>query len=98
MNSLLYKVLFYFRYFEEEDETLEDVYQPAPGSPGPKNKPQSDSDEDPLDAYMAGIEKEVLFIDIFLFVEIIIISLFYKLFIHMYFDNISLDLKFNEIE
>ncbi|XP_047112962.1 ATP-dependent RNA helicase DDX42 isoform X2 [Schistocerca piceifrons] len=52
-------------YFDEDDEhttptsTLE--YIPAPGSPSyqePKND-SSDSDEDPLDAYMAGIEQQV---------------------------------------
>uniref|UniRef100_A0A1B6DVF6 Uncharacterized protein n=1 Tax=Clastoptera arizonana TaxID=38151 RepID=A0A1B6DVF6_9HEMI len=50
-------------YFDEEDEqttnTLE--YIPAPGSPSynlPANQ-ESDSEEDPLDAYMAGIENQV---------------------------------------
>lgn len=56
-----------FRYFEDDEEaqtsTLE--YIPAPGSPTyelmKKNdkKQDSDSDEDPLDAFMAGIEAEV---------------------------------------
>ncbi|KAK7793459.1 hypothetical protein R5R35_011643 [Gryllus longicercus] len=52
-------------YFDEDDEvstptsTLE--YIPAPGSPSyqePKEE-SSDSEEDPLDAYMAGIEQQV---------------------------------------
>lgn len=51
-------VLFY-RYFDDEDESFEGAYQPAPGSPGPQRKDSSDSDEDPLDAFMAGIEQEV---------------------------------------
>ncbi|XP_076053085.1 ATP-dependent RNA helicase DDX42 isoform X1 [Oratosquilla oratoria] len=46
-------------YFEDEDESMEGAYQPAPGSPGPQGKNDSDSEEDPLDAFMAGIEKEV---------------------------------------
>lgn len=50
-------------YFDEEDENngsnLE--YIPAPGSPSykPPNQNDSDSEEDPLDAYMAGIEHQV---------------------------------------
>ncbi|XKL60783.1 hypothetical protein PGB90_007840 [Kerria lacca] len=50
-------------YFEEDDEventSLE--YIPAPGSPSAKlsMNDDSDEDEDPLDAYMAGIEKQV---------------------------------------
>lgn len=48
------------RYFEEEDETLEESYQPAPGSPGPNaKKKDSDEEDDPLDAFMLGIEQEV---------------------------------------
>nr|XP_053636381.1 ATP-dependent RNA helicase DDX42-like [Cherax quadricarinatus] len=46
-------------YFDDEDESFEGAYQPAPGSPGPQRKDSSDSDEDPLDAFMAGIEQEV---------------------------------------
>lgn len=47
-------------YFDDEDEALEGAYQPAPGSPGPQlKKDESDSDDDPLDAFMAGIEQEV---------------------------------------
>lgn len=57
-----------FRYFDDDDETptsstLE--YIPAPGSPSyeehmNKNKKEdSDSEEDPLDAFMAGIESEI---------------------------------------
>ena len=53
------------RYFDEDDEhvtpssTLE--YIPAPGSPSyqPQGGHSSDSEEDPLDAFMAGIEREV---------------------------------------
>jgi len=53
------------RYFDEDDEhvtptsTLE--YIPAPGSPSyqPQGGQSSDSEEDPLDAFMAGIEREV---------------------------------------
>lgn len=48
------------RYFDDEDESFEGAYQPAPGSPGPQRKESSDSDEDPLDAFMAGIEQEVM--------------------------------------
>ncbi|XP_065203685.1 ATP-dependent RNA helicase DDX42 [Planococcus citri] len=50
-------------YFEEDDETdstnLE--YIPAPGSPTGKHSANNESgeDEDPLDAFMAGIEKQV---------------------------------------
>ena len=55
----------YIRYFDEDDEqvtptsTLE--YIPAPGSPSyqPQGNHSSDSEEDPLDAFMAGIEREV---------------------------------------
>ncbi|XP_071512810.1 ATP-dependent RNA helicase DDX42 [Panulirus ornatus] len=46
-------------YFDDEDESFDGAYQPAPGSPGPQRKDTSDSDEDPLDAFMAGIEQEV---------------------------------------
>lgn len=55
------------RYFDDDEDatssTLE--YIPAPGSPSyeehmkKKAKANSDSDEDPLDAFMAGIEAEV---------------------------------------
>jgi ATP-dependent RNA helicase DDX42 len=55
----------FVRYFDEDDEhvtpasTLE--YIPAPGSPSyqPQGGQSSDSEEDPLDAFMAGIEREV---------------------------------------
>lgn len=59
---LLYVYTIYLsltRYFDDEDESFEGAYQPAPGSPGPQRKESSDSDEDPLDAFMAGIEQEV---------------------------------------
>lgn len=55
------------RYFDDDDEpqasSLE--YIPAPGSPSyerfkkPGKKQDSDSEEDPLDAFMAGIDAEV---------------------------------------
>lgn len=52
-------------YFDDEDEqSLEQKYMPAPGSPGiqseSQNRDESDSeDEDPLDRFMAGIEQQV---------------------------------------
>lgn len=55
-----------YRYFDDEDESYEGAYQPAPGSPGPQRKESSDSDEDPLDAFMAGIEQEVIYTSIVL--------------------------------
>lgn len=48
-------------YFDDDDAADNAAYQPAPGSPGPdadERKDDSDSD-DPLDAFMAGIEQEV---------------------------------------
>ncbi|KAL1137792.1 hypothetical protein AAG570_009488 [Ranatra chinensis] len=48
-------------YFDEEDETPKLDYIPAPGSPT-NIQPVANSDtdeEDPLDAYMAGIEQQV---------------------------------------
>ena len=61
-----------FRYFAEEEETPDnDVpYQPAPGSPGPTVNNDSDSEDDPLEAFMAGIEQQVNIFVIFLFVKI----------------------------
>lgn len=58
-----------FRYFEQEDDedntntsnTL--AYIPAPGSPSwdlQNKKHDSDSEEDPLDAFMAGLEVIIL--------------------------------------
>ncbi|CAG7731589.1 unnamed protein product [Allacma fusca] len=45
-------------YFDDdEEEPL--AYQPAPGSPSYKQGPAEDSDDDPLDAFMQNIEKEV---------------------------------------
>lgn len=43
-------------YFEDDEAPAkaDDGYQPAPGSPG-----GGDSDDDPLEAFMAGIEKEL---------------------------------------
>ncbi|XP_071446281.1 ATP-dependent RNA helicase DDX42 [Hetaerina americana] len=51
-------------YFEEDDESTTTTtsnleYIPAPGSPSFQQKEESDSEEDPLDAYMAGIENQV---------------------------------------
>lgn len=56
------------RYFEEDDEesTPALAYIPAPGSPTQVPEPQEtpetvaqDEEDDPLDAYMAGIEQQV---------------------------------------
>lgn len=53
------------RYFEEdeEDTTPSLAYIPAPGSPTQmaESKPAAarNDDDDPLDAYMAGIEQQV---------------------------------------
>lgn len=55
------------RYFEDDDEAQTSAleYIPAPGSPTydlmkkKEAKQDSDSEEDPLDAFMAGIEAEV---------------------------------------
>lgn len=58
-------------YFNEDDDTDYQIgskkpkksdedfmpYQPAPGSPSAA-KPDSDSEEDPLDAFMATLEKD----------------------------------------
>uniref|UniRef100_A0A069DW43 RNA helicase n=1 Tax=Panstrongylus megistus TaxID=65343 RepID=A0A069DW43_9HEMI len=47
-------------YFDEEDETPRLDYIPAPGSPSAAPKQDTDSDEeDPLDAFMAGIESQM---------------------------------------
>jgi len=53
-------------YFDDDDEPTthqaqpEQAYIPAPGSPGaPAAKADSDSDEDPLEQFMAGINKQV---------------------------------------
>lgn len=57
-----------FRYFEEDDEEqVPDLaYIPAPGSPtydemqkNKSRKVEEEEDDDPLDAYMAGIEQQV---------------------------------------
>jgi len=51
-----------FSYFDDdEDNKAQLEYIPAPGSPSykPQNSQESDSEEDPLDAFMAGLEKEV---------------------------------------
>lgn len=60
-------MLFEIRYFEDDDEppTSSLEYIPAPGSPTydlmkkTATKNESDSEEDPLDAFMAGIDAEV---------------------------------------
>ncbi|KAI8040527.1 ATP-dependent RNA helicase DDX42 [Drosophila gunungcola] len=55
-------------YFDDDDEPkereLEQAYIPAPGSPGAPGPPakkqeDSDSDEDPLEQFMAGINQQV---------------------------------------
>ncbi|ALC44096.1 CG6418 [Drosophila busckii] len=52
-------------YFDEDDDTpqkepLEQAYIPAPGSPGaPATKADDDSDDDPLEQFMAGINQQV---------------------------------------
>ncbi|KAM7358311.1 ATP-dependent RNA helicase DDX42 [Cochliomyia hominivorax] len=49
-------------YFDDEDEQVpQQAYIPAPGSPGyqKSSNQDSDSEEDPLDQFMAGIEKQV---------------------------------------
>lgn len=50
-----------YSYFDDDEDKSQLEYIPAPGSPSykPQNKEDSDSEEDPLDAFMAGIEKEV---------------------------------------
>lgn len=57
-----YRSIVCFRYFEEEDEQQHSKleYIPAPDSPtNNKSDCDSDSSEDPLDAFMEGLEKEV---------------------------------------
>lgn len=54
-----------FRYFEEEDEQHHNQleYIPAPDSPtNIQPNCDSDSSEDPLDAFMEGLEKQVKYI------------------------------------
>lgn len=58
----------FYRYFEDDDEeAVPDLaYIPAPGSPtrlemNKKEEQPVNDDDDPLDAYMAGIEKQVSF-------------------------------------
>lgn len=46
-------------YFDDDTEADNAEYQPAPGSPGPDDSAKKDDDsdsDDPLDAFMAGIE------------------------------------------
>lgn len=55
------------RYFEDEDEQQHSQleYIPAPDSPtNKKSECDSDSSEDPLDAFMEGLEKEVCIIQL----------------------------------
>lgn len=63
MRCFLAYNLYFLRYFEEDDDANDGAYQPAPGSPGPqinsKTSSSSEEDDDPLDAFMAGIEQEV---------------------------------------
>ena len=78
---------FSYRYFEEDEETehasLE--YIPAPGSPTgkPSVHADTDDDEDPLDAFMAGIEKQVdsysEFADLITYVSVYINKLLVKI-------------------
>lgn len=61
-NYLFKTILFNFRYFEEEEEPAAPAleYIPAPGSPSyrePANKQPSSDEEDPLDAFMAGLQE-----------------------------------------
>ena len=57
---------FSIRYFEDDEDVNPDdlEYQPAPGSPTldphRQNEESSDSEEDPLDAFMAGIEVSMI--------------------------------------
>lgn len=76
------------RYFEEDDEesTPALAYIPAPGSPTQVPEPQEtpddvneDEDDDPLDAYMAGIEQQVYTIQ---FISQIIFKM--DIYIYMY--------------
>eukprot|EP00095_Tigriopus_kingsejongensis_P001571 snap_masked-scaffold907_size82601-processed-gene-0.19 protein:Tk01571 transcript:snap_masked-scaffold907_size82601-processed-gene-0.19-mRNA-1 annotation:"atp-dependent rna helicase ddx42-like" len=52
-------------YFNDDEEAeaaqaeADLPYQPAPGSPGATQAEESDSEEDPLDAFMANLEKDV---------------------------------------
>lgn len=50
----------FIRYFEDDDEDGENLeYQPAPGSPSftpGEDGNASDESDDPLEAFMAGIE------------------------------------------
>lgn len=45
-------------YFDDDEEQDTPLYQPGPNSPGAKGGEESDED-DPLEAFMSGIEKEV---------------------------------------
>ena len=58
------------RYFDDDEEDNADdlEYLPAPGSPtlggkaGPQKEEESDDSDDPLDAFMAGIEVGMLLV------------------------------------
>lgn len=84
------------RYFEEDDEesTPALAYIPAPGSPTRLPEPQEpvrqEDDDDPLDAYMAGIERQVYF----MFYEINILLLHFKNFVNVIFANIEILVRF----
>lgn len=70
-----YRFIVCFRYFEEEDELQHSKleYIPAPDSPtNNKSDCDSDSSEDPLDAFMEGLEKEVQVYFNYFFTQIII--------------------------
>lgn len=50
--------MIYIRYFDDDEEPVPELaYIPAPGSPSAQQ--DEESDDDPLDAFMAGIEKQV---------------------------------------
>lgn len=52
-----------FRYLEKESDD-ELAYQPAPDSPAANKGGDDDNDDedDPLDAFMAGVDKQVIFL------------------------------------
>uniref|UniRef100_A0A0N5ADR4 RNA helicase n=1 Tax=Syphacia muris TaxID=451379 RepID=A0A0N5ADR4_9BILA len=45
-------------YLEKESDDEELAYQPAPDSPTAKNDSKSGDEDDPLDAFMAGVDKQ----------------------------------------
>ncbi len=46
-------------YFNSDEEEEQPEYQPKPGSPGPGNQDLGSDEDDPLDAYMKSLEKDV---------------------------------------